>query len=91
MNRRDIALRQAYGVLAAIGLAMVVVRCAAGCHALTPAEQEKVASDGMKLSTCAANAHLCKLAQGDAGFGPCWDEFDACLIAHGFADAGDAR
>ncbi len=90
MNRRDNALRQAYGVLAAIGLAMVVVHCAAGCNALTPAEQARVASDGLQLSMCATQAHLCKMAADlDSGFTGCWDEFDACLVSHGFADAGE--
>ncbi len=87
-DRRDIAIRQfvASG-LVLFALLFVVGHCS-GCNRLTPAEQAQVASDGVKLSMCGAKAHMCKLATGDGGFGPCWDEFDACLVAHGFADAG---
>ncbi len=87
-DRKAIALRQTIATaLAVFALAFIVGHCV-GCRTLTPAEQAQVTSDGVKLSMCGAKAHLCKLATGDAGFGPCWDEFDACLVTHGFADAG---
>ena len=60
-----------------------------GCKSLTPAEQAQVARDNVHLSTCAAMAHLCKVATGDAGsYGACWDEWDRCLVSHGFVDGG---
>lgn len=59
-----------------------------GCGALTPADDAHVASDSIQMGTCAASAHLCKMAlEADASTAACWAEFDACMTAHGFADA----
>ena len=74
-----------------VGGFLAVARLLAGCAALTPAEQAQVASDGVKLSMCATEAHLCKLDMErlDAGFSHCWDEYVMCKTAHGFE--GGAR
>jgi hypothetical protein len=88
-DRKAIAIRQTL----AVGLALLAALFAFGlchCHALTPAEQATVASDGVKLSMCATQAHICKVERhilDDAGpgeYGPCWDEYVACKVAHGF-------
>lgn len=76
-------------IILAIALALGPVAVLA-CGALTPAEQAHVAADGVKLSVCFATAHLCKLAAGDSSMAPCWAEFDACMVAHGYADASVA-
>lgn len=75
-------------VLAAIGAFLIsltlllagVVTC--GCAALSPAEEAAVASDAVAMSACAARAHVCKLGHADAGLGPCWTEFDACMAPY---------
>jgi hypothetical protein len=71
-----------------VGAVLIAARCLAGCGALTPAEQAGVAGDGIMLSACAGMAHGCKHDQADGNFAPCWDEYDRCMVAHGFADAG---
>ncbi len=89
MSRRDIALRQAFrfGVIVILSL-LAYGLCR--CTPLTPAEQAQVAADGVKLSTCAASAHLCKQANAlsDAGVSECWDSYEACMVSHGYRDAG---
>jgi hypothetical protein len=61
----------------------------AACGALTPAEQVQVAKNQVDLGVCAAEAHFCKRASApDASLAPCWAEFDACMVAHGFQDGG---
>lgn len=69
-----------------VGCVLIIARIAVGCHALTPAEQAVVASDGVKLSMCATQAHLCKSFEGPdaAPWDRCWDEYVACKVAHGF-------
>jgi hypothetical protein len=70
----------------AVGCVLIVARILAGCGALTPAEQATVTSDGVKLSMCATQAHMCKLAAGDDA-GPwdaCWKEYVDCKANHGF-------
>lgn len=83
-------LRETLVAILLLAAVYVLVRMVTGCHALTPAEQAQVAKDGTQLGMCVAEAHLCKVAAkfSDGGLGPCWDEFDACLASHGFADAG---
>lgn len=79
MNRKLIAFF-------AVGCVLIIARILAGCHALTPAEQAVVASDGVKLGMCATAAHLCKSFDGPdaAPWQRCWDEYVACKVAHGF-------
>jgi hypothetical protein len=87
MNRKTIAIRQTIATgLALLGLLFVIGKCTAGCKALTPAEQATVAADGVKLSMCATQAHLCKLdaERDDAGTSACWDQYVNCKVVHGF-------
>ncbi len=94
-SRKTLALRQFVGVALAL-FAVLFTLGLCHCNALTPAEQAKVASDGVKLSACAAAAHLCKVANkiaadidaGDAGVSECWDQYEACMTANGFRDGG---
>ena len=89
-DRRAIAIRQTLAAgVALLGVLFVLGHCSA-CNALTPAEQAKVAADGVKLSMCASEAHLCKVANKhtDAGVSECWDGYEACMVAHGYRDGG---
>lgn len=88
-DRRHNAIRQtlAAGLVLLAGL-FIIGKCT-GCKALTPAEQATVAADGVKLSMCATEAHLCKLDAerddaGDAGSSSCWDAYVDCKVRHGF-------
>lgn len=85
-DRRSIAIRQTLSAGAVLLVGLFIIGKCTGCHALTPAEQEKVAKDGVNISMCATAAHLCKLHEGpDAGpWDKCWDEYVACKTAHGF-------
>jgi hypothetical protein len=72
---------------------LFVIGAIHGCGtSLSDADKAHVAGDGVQISMCAAEAHLCKkfeqTGSPDAGLSKCWDDYDACLSAHGFRDGG---
>lgn len=72
-----------------ISIVTIAVATLAGCRTLSPSDQARVAADGIKLTVCASMAHGCKMAlRDDAGTSACWDEYEECMVAHGFRDAG---
>ena len=76
-----------------VGGALIVARVLAGCGGpLSDADKAHVAGDGIQISMCAAEAHLCKRFEQkggpDASLSKCWDDYDACLASHGFRDGG---
>jgi hypothetical protein len=80
-------------VFLVIGVALIAVRFLAGCSPpLSDADKAHVASDGIQISMCAAEAHLCKrfeqTSAPDASLSRCWDDYDTCLSSHGFRDGG---
>ena len=75
-----------------VGAIIVAVRLLTACGALSDTDKAHVAGDGIQISMCAAEAHLCKRFEQngapDAGLSKCWDDYDACLSSHGFRDGG---
>lgn len=87
MPRKTNAIRQFVATgIAVFAFLFIVAKCT-GCNTpLTPAEQQSVAFDGVRIGVCQEVGRQCKRVDG----GDCFDKYDACILDSGLRE-GSAR
>jgi hypothetical protein len=70
-------------------LVLLPVTALLACSTLTPAEKAHVAADSVAIDACVAGALLCKAASDPPGYSKCRAEYEGCMRAHGYRDAGN--